>query len=205
MLSHLDKKCLLRRESRSWVQFLMHPLFHTANTKIWRYSSAVLAYQMLCNMEDLEKTKSRIWSKNIIILFAHFHSIDSLIILSFVICFTITRDKPNPPLTGSTAHLLYRKLRCFPSLLWRCSTHFLSSILFLPFSLLCHLTKHCHSCFDLTHRHSPDPSGNLSSLWWVMTPAKRSCSLFSFFLNQIEVFNQILPFHTHKLINCLSN
>lgn len=45
VLSHLDEKCLLRRKSRSWVQYWMHPLFHTVNKDMALQVSKVTVLQ----------------------------------------------------------------------------------------------------------------------------------------------------------------
>lgn len=71
VLSHLDEKCLFRRKSRSWVQFWMHPLFHTVSKDLALQVSrgTVLQHQLIScfiNRKSSEDKTINIYGNSII-------------------------------------------------------------------------------------------------------------------------------------------
>lgn len=148
------------------------------------------------------------------ILFSHFSCIHSLITPNFPVCFTTCSVNQCKRQTRSTYRFnctfpLPEMLSLPPPKVLPSSCFQQCSFAFFPsFQRLRLPTQLCHGCFDLTQSKPCStwqqqmicPSSHFDASWH-----QRPGVAWVFFLNQIQVFYQILAFHTRESINWPSN
>lgn len=178
VLSHLDEKCLLRRKSRSWVQFWMHLLFHTANKDLaLRVSKVTVLQHQLINCFIIyrksreDKTYKYLWYNsiiNIVFSFSLHSQLNNAKVspVPYRFVFSVNQCKRRAKYTSygfnctfplQKTELLSIPLKILPSPCFQQSV-----LAFFPFpsKAACFLTQPCHGCFDLACSQSPVPSGN---------------------------------------------